>query len=822
MATNTVGAVSIDLIAKYATLESDMGKAVAVVESSFKKMISIAETAGAAIGVAFSVGAVISWGTTLIDAADAMGKLAQKTGVSVETLSAYSQAANKAGVDTDSFAGSITKLNKNADAAEGGNKGAAKAFERIGISVADLKRLSPDQLLATIANKMSQYADGAGKTAEAQALFGKQGAAMIPLLNQGGAALDAAKKNAADLGATMSGDLARQASDFNDHLANMKLAATGVGNAILSSLLPALNDMGRSVETALKSDAFKTWKDDVTAYIDEWVYNTEHDLRNLSAAWSSFMTFLDKLAEDIVYVWQEDVDKFMHMWDVGVNYVKGLWQGMVEGLAKQAGAMPWGTGDAIQQGLTNYAASIHVATGLSDTYQAQREKAAVEHQKKLDQIAKDGAAAREAILYPPPPAMDDLAKPGKKPLPPPVDQGAIDKAQAALDALQKALDGFYAKNLESGDKIQDQQAASLRQLDALGAAALDAGVSVSKVQTMMKDGIEQIALAAQKARDEESRQFDDYIKQQQDKLTIQKADYALKAQAVGMSDREIKDAQALLQIQRDTNTEMDKALKQRDQSHDEATYQKRVKLLQDLNAERVKAYTDANAQLDQAQADWLNGAERAYKNFMDQAKDVAAQTGQIMTSAFTSFTDAFAGMLTTGTGHFKAFATSVLSDLAKMETRIAMSKILSSLFGGEGSGSSAGIGSLFQMWGGVAKGDVFPSSGGISNLSGGVYNSPHFFKFAAGGAVLGEAGFEGVLPLARTSQGKLGVMAQGGGQTNNVSVQVNVDNSGASKTNASGDDDQMRQLGNMIATKTKEVIASEQRPGGILWRPAHA
>jgi lambda family phage tail tape measure protein len=831
MASNSVGSVSIDLIAKYATLQSDMGKAVSIVESSFKKMIDLATTAGAAIGVAFSAGAVISWGTKLIDAADQMGKLSQKTGVGVETLSAYAQAADKAGVDTDTFASSLTKLNKNADEAEAGNKGAAAAFQRIGISVDQLRKLSPDQLLVQIADKMSQYADGAAKTAEAQALFGKAGAAMIPLLNQGGEALQEAQKNAADLGATMSGDLVKQASDFNDHLANMKLAAEGVGNSILSSLLPALNDMGRSVETALKSDDFKQWKDDVTAYIDEWVYNTEHDIRNLSAAWSEFMTFLDKIGEDIVYTWQEDVDKFMHMWDVGVNYVKGLWQSMVEGLAKQAGALPWGTGDALQQGLTDYAGSIKVATNLSDAYNAQREKAAADHQKKLDQIAKDGAAAREAILYPPAPPMDDLARPGKKQLPPPVDQGAIDKAQAALDALQKSLDGFYAKNLESGDAIQDQQAASIRQLDALGAAAITAGVSVDKVQTMMKSGLEQIALTAQKATDAQNRQFDDYVKQQQDKLDNDKAALDLQVQAVGMSDKEIKQAQDMLQITKDTTAAIDAQQKLRDKgtiSEDE--YQRRIDALRKLETERVQATTDANDKITAAQTDWLNGASRAYKNFMDQAKDVASQTATVMQDAFSSFTDAFANMLTTGTGHFKDFATSVLTDLAKMETRIAMSKILSAFFGGgsttgdaSGSGMGGMLSSLFQGWGGVADGGVFPSRGGISSLSGGVYNSPQFFKFASGGAVLGEAGYEGVMPLTRNSQGKLGVMASGSGSnTNNVNVSVNVDNSGNSSTSAAGSDDQMRTLGNMIATKTREVITSEQRPGGILWRQSHA
>jgi lambda family phage tail tape measure protein len=817
MATS-VGTVSIDLVAKYATLESDMGRAVAIMDRSSKQIVSMMQTAAIAVAGFFSVKGIVDFVEGSIEAADAIGKMSQKTAISTETLSAWSTEAKKAGLDTDTFAASLTKLNKNADEATSGNKGAQAAFQRIGISVADLKKLSPEDLFRRITDSMSQYKDSAAKTAEAQALFGKQGAAMIPMLNNGVAALDEAKVKAGEFGTAISKDFAKQAGEFTDQLADLGTVSKGVANQIAGALLPALKDLAGAAEDYFKSA--------------DWAANLE-SIRNgatatvqfMSDAWMkikqfvySYMATVLTAGEYIQYTWETVCKAFDYMWEDAINYVKKLWQGMIEEMSRQAGSLPFGVGDAMQASLQKYAASIGVVDNLSEQHNKDAESRARQHAANLEAIdstmydaflkaQKDHDTKSKAIEVAKPPTQT-------KDMPGGIDQGALDKQQAALDALQKALDTFYAKNLESGDKVQDQQAQSIRQLDALGAAAITAGVSVEKVQTMMKDGIEQIALAAQKARDEENRQFDDYVKQQQDKLAIQKADYALQAAAVGMSDKEIKDAQALLQIQRDTNTEMDKALKARDANHDDAEYQRRVKELTSINDERVKAYNDANDQLSQAQENWLNGAGRAYKNFMDQAKDVAGQTADVMTNAFSSFTDAFANMLTTGTGHFKSFATSVLSDLAKMETRVAMSKILTSIFG-EG-------GNPFQMWGGVALGGVFPSHGDISNLSGGVYNSPQLVKFAAGGAVLGEAGFEGVLPLSRNSQGKLGVMASGGGQTNNVSVVVNIDNSGASKTNATSNDDQTRTLGNMIAAKTKEVIASEQRPGGILWRSVNA
>lgn len=75
---------------------------------------------------------------------------------------------------------------------------------------------------------------------------------------------------------------------------------------------------------------------------------------------------------------------------------------------------------------------------------------------------------------------------------------------------------------------------------------------------------------------------------------------------------------------------------------------------------------------------------------------------------------------------------------------------------------------------GFAKGGVF--DGGLQPFaSGGVVNSPTFFKFASGGGfkngLMGEAGPEAILPLKRGSDGKLGVSMNGSGGSN---VVVNV------------------------------------------------
>lgn len=115
-------------------------------------------------------------------------------------------------------------------------------------------------------------------------------------------------------------------------------------------------------------------------------------------------------------------------------------------------------------------------------------------------------------------------------------------------------------------------------------------------------------------------------------------------------------------------------------------------------------------------------------------------------------------------------------------------KIFSSLAGltgiGGGGGSTAGAMRVTSggSFGIAAKGAYF--DGGNANFTafakGGIVDSPTFFKFAKGGAihdgVMGEAGTEGIFPLKRDSQGRLGVIAQGGGGISvNYAPVINVD-----------------------------------------------
>jgi phage-related minor tail protein len=59
-------------------------------------------------------------------------------------------------------------------------------------------------------------------------------------------------------------------------------------------------------------------------------------------------------------------------------------------------------------------------------------------------------------------------------------------------------------------------------------------------------------------------------------------------------------------------------------------------------------------------------------------------------------------------------------------------------------------------------------------------------------------------------------MVGGSGGTNNVSVNISMDNQGGSQEQNTSDNSQMKQLGLVISGAVQEELQRQKRPGGIL------
>jgi hypothetical protein len=170
-------------------------------------------------------------------------KASQKTGITVENLGGLKFAAEQVDVSFESFTKSMQKLSLTLQQAnEGAITPGAKALTAMGISAKDAAgNTKPlDELTGEIADKFKSYADGADKTALAMNLFGRAGAEMIPLLNQGSVAIEAAKDEAKAMGAVMSGEAVDAAVKFHESMGRVGLVGQALKISLGEALMPVL------------------------------------------------------------------------------------------------------------------------------------------------------------------------------------------------------------------------------------------------------------------------------------------------------------------------------------------------------------------------------------------------------------------------------------------------------------------------------------------------------------------------------------------------------------------------------------------------------
>ena len=80
------------------------------------------------------------------------------------------------------------------------------------------------------------------------------------------------------------------------------------------------------------------------------------------------------------------------------------------------------------------------------------------------------------------------------------------------------------------------------------------------------------------------------------------------------------------------------------------------------------------------------------------------------------------------------------------------------------------VGNLFSGLFANANGNAFSNGRVLPFADGGVVNSPVLFPMRGGTGLMGEAGPEAIMPLARGSDGKLGV--RGGSSATNITVNI--------------------------------------------------
>ncbi|MBS1188907.1 MAG: hypothetical protein H6R10_699 [Rhodocyclaceae bacterium] len=176
-----------------------------------------------------------------VSGAAALDDMSEKTGASVESLSALVGVAKAGGHEVEMVEQGVIRLTKALAGADEESKGAAHALSVLGLDKVKLQSMDGGQALKLVADRLSEFQDGSGKTALAIDLLGKSGAQMLPFLK------DLAEQG--ELHGKITAEQAAQAEQLEKNWKKLEAQGGKLGKQISAELLPPMLEL---TEMALK------------------------------------------------------------------------------------------------------------------------------------------------------------------------------------------------------------------------------------------------------------------------------------------------------------------------------------------------------------------------------------------------------------------------------------------------------------------------------------------------------------------------------------------------------------------------------------------
>jgi hypothetical protein len=252
---------------------------------------------------AFAVKELVEGFLKIDEHLDMLGKSAQKIGIPVEELSKLEYAAKLADVPFEGLMSTLEKFNKGISEAAATGKGkVAEAFKAMGISVLDAggHMKTTNAYLIEMANSFSKHADGANKGALGAALFGKTWAEILPLLNKGGAGIDAAGKQLDQFGGTANKFAVEAAEKLIDDLKRMWQAFYSVAQQVVITITPAITNLtGAIVDFLGKGGGAKQVADDISFGLFGLAKISVELFYSLESLATEIVHYFDMIAEKI-------------------------------------------------------------------------------------------------------------------------------------------------------------------------------------------------------------------------------------------------------------------------------------------------------------------------------------------------------------------------------------------------------------------------------------------------------------------------------------------------------------------------------------------
>ena len=805
-----IGSLVVKLAAETAEFREDLGKSARLLEkhadgmrSSLERVAEVAKTTFAiAVGVE-SVGALKELIAHTLETVAALQDFAEQTGASAVALSGFAPVATISGVAMEQISVGLTKLSKGLAGVDDETKGASQALAYLGIKAKDSggNLRDPAEVMNEIALKLSDFEDGAGKTAIALELFGKSGATLLPFLK------DLAANQ--DLNIRMTQAEIESAEQASKALGRMKAEHNFVAQTIVTAALPAMEELvGQLKEVALgthnSAEAMVRLRDDGT--LKEWAQDAAVGLAIVIDAMRGLIQMVKSVIGSFEAVWAD-----MELLGTFIAGGKGLNPFSEENQATLKAALE--KRNAIVEKANQNYVDLWKMPLLADAVKSRFDainkgeaEATGGAKPKLNYNSATGALTAGAMAQ----IESDIKKL----------QGLTDVESGILKDRQKIIDLY-----ESQGYISFKEASEAR-LNAQQDFTDKLGDLYGQEETILKRGLATVAKTTQDKLKLQDKLSEITLRREKLERDAQQSNLEREIKLPGETLKDIQEQVARSQNQLRATEEQIKVLKdsgaiseveslkrlsaaRKSSAEDLADFAAKARELveaapgNDKLADSFKRLEEAARQAaDGAQllgqrafelADPGAGFSKALRTLGEETEQVGKQMEAVTTRAFNGMTDALTNFVMTGKLDFRTLATSIISDLIRIQIQRSITLPMVNALGG-----------MF----GFANGGVMTSAGPLplrTYAGGGVASSPQL-------AVFGEGSMnEAYVPLPDGRSIPV-TMRQGGSGAGDVfNISVNVAEGGTTSTAGQGQD-----LGRAISSAVRQELLNQKRAGGLL------
>lgn len=229
-----------------------------------------------------------------IEEFDRLNDLAERFGLSAETMQRIGYAAKVTGADIETVARALAIANRNAQTAATSGGQVAEAFKRLGINAVEFAGLDQQGQLEALADAFAGAADKNMVLADALQIMGRSGAELVPLLAQGADGVRELGKNAE----IASEESIKMIAGLDDRIDAATTKAKALGAALIAYVGGALLGLWESIKRFGEGWA--------ALFMGDW----EHFKNTIPEAFEAFGKPFDDAAEAANKATQAIVDDF--------------------------------------------------------------------------------------------------------------------------------------------------------------------------------------------------------------------------------------------------------------------------------------------------------------------------------------------------------------------------------------------------------------------------------------------------------------------------------------------------------------------------------